>query len=97
MSHCHTTNCHTPEKTILGYAARPKAERNAISVQSSTRPKAEENFARATESISDEAAGRGGNTFRSYDYVNHLVSGQLVGLQLGLGLGSGLGLGLGLS
>ena len=61
------------------------------------RARFEENFARATEGISDEAAGRGGNTFRSYDYVNHLVSAQLVGLQLGLELGLGSGLGLGLS
>ena len=94
MSHCHSTNCHTPEKTILGYAAKTKAERTAISVQSSTKPKAEDNFAWATESISDEAAGRGGNTFKSYDYVNHLVSGQLVGLPLGSGLGLGSVLGL---
>ena len=80
-----------PEKTLLGYAARPKAERNAISVQSSTRPKAEEKFARASERKNDESAGRGGLPFNRFDYIHCLVSdlGQL--LVLGsLGLGPGL-------
>ena len=60
------------------------AEENSISVQSSTRPKAEENFARASEMKNDDAEGRGGLPFTSYGYVHHLVSGQLLGLQVGL-------------
>ena len=39
----------------IHYLAKPKAERDAISVQSSTRPKAEENFTRASERKTDEA------------------------------------------
>ena len=53
-----------------------EAEENAISVQSSTSLKAEENFAWASETKTDEAEGRGGLSFTSYDYVHHLVSGQ---------------------
>ena len=60
--------------------------------QSSTRPKAEENFARASEWKNDEAEGRGGLPFTSYDYV----SGQSLGLGVVLGLGYGLGPGSGL-
>ena len=54
-----------------------------------------EKFTYATESNSDEAAGRGGITFRRYNYVQHLVSGQVVEIQLGLRLLSQLGLGPG--
>ena len=54
-------------------------------MQSSTRPKAEENFARASESNAEEALLSGATIT-----VTHLVSGQLLGL--GSGLGSGLGL-----
>ena len=43
-----------------------------VSVQSSTRPKAEENFARASESNADEAEGRRSISFRSYDYGHSL-------------------------
>ena len=32
----------------------------------------------------DEAEGRGGLPFTSYDYVHHLVSGQSLGLELWL-------------
>ena len=62
-------------KFPLGYSVRPNEDRaDPILVQSSTRPKAEENFARATESKTDEAKGRGGLNFTICDYV-HLVSG----------------------
>ena len=51
---------------------RPRPERNPISAQISTRPKAEENFARATE----------GNTEYIPLPARHFVNGQLLGLGL---------------
>ena len=44
------------------------------------RLKAAEKFARAIDSNTDEAVGLGVTNFKSYDYVKHLISDQLVGL-----------------
>ena len=49
-------------------------------MQSLTSPNAEENFAWASERKNEEAEGREGLPFTSYDYVHHLVSGQSLGL-----------------
>ena len=67
-----TTREYHPKETP-GYTATPKAEWNSISVESSTWPKAEENFAWKIESQTAEAAGRGGINFRICNCLEHSV------------------------
>ena len=54
---------NAPWRTPLGKTekppVRPKAELNPVSMQSSTRPKAEDNFAQATESTTKPKAEEG--------------------------------------
>ena len=70
----------SPGENPPGLFCEAEGRVDPISVQSSTRPSALSNFARASKRKNEEAKGRGGLPFTSYDYVHHLVSGQSLGL-----------------
>ena len=82
-----TFDLATP-KNPPGSFCEAEGRADPMSVQSWTRPKAEENFVRATESNADEAEGRGALLSGGMITLTHLVSGQLFGSGSWLGLGS---------